>query len=219
MEGAMSTRQTQSGTRALLNRTSGSNAISTVHSTLGLWRQVPELKDEGPKCQSGLTQCEQNERRRPLSSLWNVQRRNSPHLPLMVSPFNLLRTLMPLYWNSIATRKPSQKAGWNFYQALSLIRPSHLKAMRCGWQAPFVKGGSLREYGTIAGSAARTLLKRLLLIRHWASSAYSTQPRRVCTRMAMTWSMQQCTTTTKTGRWSKQHCTAMTKIGRWSMRP
>lgn len=67
--------------------------------------------------QSVSSQWDQNEP--SFLRLWGAQKHN-PYLPLVFSPFNPLRTLMPpLFWKSISTtNRPFAKVQWNFQKPL-----------------------------------------------------------------------------------------------------
>ncbi|KAF8207032.1 hypothetical protein K438DRAFT_420429 [Mycena galopus ATCC 62051] len=126
---------------------------------------------------SGLTQWDQHECAflRPL----HAQKHINQYIPLVVSLSNPLRALMPpMYWKSIGTpaNKPFQKVVWNFQRPLpSPALPTKLRSRkRCDTAAEPLSlkaflTGKLRSHCRVCSKD--TLLKRLLLARHWASES------------------------------------------------
>ncbi|KAJ6461106.1 hypothetical protein C8R45DRAFT_1220982 [Mycena sanguinolenta] len=105
--------------------------------------------------------------------MWCVQKRHNPHLSLVLSNLNPLRALLPAVdWKTTNTaNRPFPKAGWNFRRPLS---PPAEWRTRKGCDAAgerlsvevFFKGG-LRYHCRVCNKDS--LLKRLLLVRHWAA--------------------------------------------------
>ncbi|KAJ7676276.1 hypothetical protein B0H17DRAFT_127007 [Mycena rosella] len=112
----------------------------------------------------------------PCLHLWTVQKLKNPHLPLIPSPFSPLRSLMPpLYWKSL-NKPPLQKAQWNFTKPLPspALPPRFHSRKVCD---PLVERLSAKTLFTgkfrlrCRACSQDTLLKRLLLINHWAARA------------------------------------------------
>ncbi|KAF7375268.1 hypothetical protein MSAN_00413500 [Mycena sanguinolenta] len=127
---------------------------------------------------SVLTQWDEHERM--FLRLWNAQKRTNPYLPLVVSFFNPLRALMPpLHWKSINTaelNKPFAKIEWNFQRPLpspalrTKLRSREYARCDAAAERLSIKGfltGKLQSH--CRDCSKDTLLKRLLLVRHWAS--------------------------------------------------
>jgi hypothetical protein len=72
----------------------------------------------------------QNER--AFLRLWSAEKRNNPHLPLVFSPFNPLRALMPpLYWNSVnTTNEKFPKVEWNYKRPLPSTLRTNLRSRK-----------------------------------------------------------------------------------------
>ncbi|KAJ6577523.1 hypothetical protein B0H19DRAFT_562377 [Mycena capillaripes] len=126
--------------------------------------------------QSVLSQRDQKER--SFLRLWGAQKHSNPHLPLVFSTFNPLRTLMPpLFWKSISTtNRPFAKVEWNFQKPLlSPALRTRLRSRKdCDLAGERLSSrafysGKLRHHCRVCSKD--TLLKRLLLVRHWASRA------------------------------------------------
>ncbi|KAJ7470894.1 hypothetical protein FB451DRAFT_1252506 [Mycena latifolia] len=125
---------------------------------------------------SVLTQWSQDER--AFRHLCEVQRRKTPRLPLIVSPFNPLRAFMPpLYWNTVAAKMPPlPKVKWNFTKPLPspALRPKLHSRKACDPYAERLSAKAIFT-GTIPPRcricSQDTLLKRLLLFNHWAARA------------------------------------------------
>ncbi|KAF8218071.1 hypothetical protein K438DRAFT_1796262 [Mycena galopus ATCC 62051] len=120
----------------------------------------------------------QMQNQRMALRVWFFQKHHNPYLPLVLSHFNPLRALLPVPdWKSTSTaHKPFRKAGWNFKRPLpSRNRPIALRNRKeCdaeGEHLPLeaVLTGGLRSH--CAACNKDPLHKRLLLVRHWASTA------------------------------------------------
>ncbi|KAF7377937.1 hypothetical protein MSAN_00217600 [Mycena sanguinolenta] len=177
MEGVISTRQTQSAARVVPTRTSSSDLISTTPATLpGQWQADSKPECQDPHRPPVLTEPNPNQAQFASISLWNAQRRNNPHLPPLVSHLNPLRSLQQMRSSWKFIRKPTESRTmpeWNFRKLLpspTLRNRAWCDAagQRLALEAFLV--GKLRHPGCkICGKD--TLLKRLLLVRHWASIA------------------------------------------------
>jgi len=126
---------------------------------------------------SVLTQWAQNDR--TFLRLWSAEKHKNPYLPRVVSPPNPLRALMPpMYWQSVNTtrNRSLQKVEWNFRRPLpSPALPTKLRSRKqCDaagerLSSKAVYAGKLRRHCRVCSQD--TLLKQLLLVRHWASRA------------------------------------------------
>ncbi|KAJ6553489.1 hypothetical protein DFH09DRAFT_585600 [Mycena vulgaris] len=123
---------------------------------------------------SVLTKWQQNER--TFLQLWSAQKRNNPHLPVIVSPLNPLRAFMPpLHWQFInVKRRPFQKTQWNFTKPLPspALRPKLRSRKACDaaserLSAKAIFTGKFRPHCRLCSQD--TLLKRLLLFNHWVA--------------------------------------------------
>ncbi|KAJ6468327.1 hypothetical protein C8R45DRAFT_466928 [Mycena sanguinolenta] len=119
-----------------------------------------------------------DEHERMFIRLRNAQKRTNPHLPLVVSLFNPLRAFMPpLHWKSINTaelNKPFAKIEWNCQRPLPspALQTKLRSRKRCDAAAERLSTkafltGKLQSH--CRDCSKDTLLKRLLLVRHWAS--------------------------------------------------
>ncbi|KAJ7189828.1 hypothetical protein B0H12DRAFT_1246512 [Mycena haematopus] len=140
----------------------------------------PSASHPGPTTfvPSILTQWDQHEDM--FLRMWNAQKRKNPYLPLVVSLFDPLRAFMPpLHWktiNAAVINKPSPKVEWNFQRPLPspALRTKLRTRKQCDAAAErlSIKGiltGKLRPHCRVCSKD--TLLKRLLLVRHWASES------------------------------------------------
>ncbi|KAJ7244414.1 hypothetical protein B0H12DRAFT_1129462 [Mycena haematopus] len=106
---------------------------------------------------------------------WYIQKHHNPHLSLVLSHFNPLRALLShVDWKFInTTNRPFGKVGWNFKRPLR--SPARLRIRKecdtAGERLSMedVFSGGLRYHCRVCSKD--TLLKRLLLVRHWAAKA------------------------------------------------
>ncbi|KAJ7671484.1 hypothetical protein DFH06DRAFT_1319657 [Mycena polygramma] len=145
----------------------------------GRIRPAPSVDMESeadPSQNGGTARCKTPSQ--PSHLPWNMQKRRNPHLPLVLSAFNPSNApgTPPLYWKSINPRTgPFQNVKWNIDRP---HRPPTKTRSRkdCDLAGQYlpreaVYRGKLRHHCRICGKDS--LLKRLLLVRHWASMAYA----------------------------------------------